>query len=159
MKITKKGTIKIICILLTMLAIILLAIFLKNYMYYGPITIATIKIDATKNNKNEIKKVSTDSFYDRYGINVYTIGVKNIKYKFRRDKKNLIKNLNKFEYSVSDFINDLNYSSTYEYDKNSKYSKDERVEKYEFETITILIKIETGDIYLVPADFQYDGII
>ncbi len=82
-----------------------------------------------------------------------------IKYKFRRDKKNLIKNLNKFEYSVSDFINDLNYSSTYEYDKNSKYFKDDRFEKYEFETITILIKIDNGDIYIVPANFQYDGII
>lgn len=157
MKITKKKIIKIIVILL-----IILAICFKFYMYvnYVPLTIINIKFSATKNNKNEVKKVSTDSFYDKYGINVYTIGVKNIKYNFRRDKKNLIKNLNNFEYSVPEFINDLyNSASCTPKENTSKYSKDDRFEKYEFETITILIKIDNGDIYIVPVDFQYDGII
>ena len=157
MKITKKKIVKIIGILL-----IIFAICFEYYMYISsmPCKIINIKFSATKNNKNEIKKVSTDSFYDKYGINVYTIGVKNIKYNFRRDKKNLIKNLNNFEYSVPEFINALHNSSSCEpNDNTSKYSKDDRFEKYEFETITILIKIENGDIYIVPADFQYDGII
>lgn len=152
-----KITIKIIGILS-----IIFAICFKYYMYvnYVPLTIINIKFSATKNNKNEIKKVSTDLFYDKYGINVYTIGVKNIKYNFRRDKKNLIKNLNNFEYSVPEFINDLyNSASCTPNENTSKYFKDDRFEKYEFETITILIKIENGDIYIVPADFQYDGII
>lgn len=130
------------------------------YISSMPCKIINIKFSATKNNKNEIKKVSTDSFYDKYGINVYTIGVKNIKYNFRRDKKNLIKNLNNFEYSVPEFINDLYNSASCTPEENtSKYFKDDRFEKYEFETITILIKIENGDIYIVPANFQYDGII
>lgn len=157
MKITKKKTIKIIGILS-----IIFAICFKYYMYvnYVSLTIINIKFSATKNNKNEVKKVSTDSFYDRYGINVYTIGVKNIKYNFRKWKKNLIKNLNNFEYSVPEFINDLyNSASCTPKENTSKYFKDDRFEKYEFETITILIKIENGDIYIVPADFQYDGII
>lgn len=157
MKITKKKTIKIIGILS-----IIFAICFKYYMYvnYVPLTIINIKFSATKNNKNEVKKVSTDSFYDRYGINVYTIGVKNIKYNFRKWKKNLIKNLNNFEYSVPEFINDLyNSASCTPKENTSKYFKDDRFEKYEFETITILIKIDNGDIYIVPADFQYDGII
>lgn len=158
MKITKKKTIRIICICILL---IIFAIFFEYYMYISsmPCKIINIKFSATKNNKIEIKKVSTDLFYDKYGINVYTIGVKNIKYNFRRDKKNLIKNLNNFEYSVPEFINALHNSARDTQDDTSKYSKDDRFEKYEFETITILIKIENGDIYIVPADFQYDGII
>ena len=159
MKITKKKTIRIICICILL---IIFAIFFEYYMYISsmPCKIINIKVSATKNNKNEIKKVSTDSFYDKYGINVYTIGVKNIKYNFRKWKKNLIKNLNNFEYSVPEFINDLyNSASCTPKENTSKYFKDDRFEKYEFETITILIKIENGDIYIVSADFQYDGII
>ena len=156
MKITKKKIIKIIGILL-----IIFVICFEYYMYISskPLKIINIKFSATKNNKNEIKKVSTDSFYNKYGINVYTIGVKNIKYNFRKGKKNLIKNLNNFEYPVSEFINALYNSAIGVQGNTSKYSKDDRFEKYEFETITILIKIVNGDIYIVPADFQYDGII
>lgn len=158
----KENKVTYICIALIILIIVGLLIvgffiYLEEKKNYVPPIPQPLRLDVIKDESVELKRVTNDKFYNKYGYNIYFYKVNKFiisEYSFLKKDKDIIKDLNSNKETMDEILGIISSNVTF---KNAIYEKDinNEYEKYIFDTFCLIkYTSNNGNIYIGPQDMQ-----